>query len=85
MYVHQAYNRKRKGVYTCSVQTVEENKKCSQKKDAAMARKAKMRMRYPSVKDSVSSINHGNIMNLPVTKVDIDNAGVGSRDNNENT
>ena len=74
LYVHQAYNKKRKGVY---VQTVEENEKMfteRQKKDAAMARKAQMRMGYPSVKDMVSSINHGIFMNLPITKADIDNA-----------
>ena len=45
-----------------------------QKKDAAVARKAQMRMEYPSVKDIVSRINHGNVMNLLITKVNIDNA-----------
>ena len=41
-----------------------------------MARKYQMRMVYPSVKDMVSSIysKHGYVMNIPVTKMHIDNA-----------
>ena len=57
------------------MQTVEESEKIfTDAEEGAVARKAQMRMEYPSVKDVVSSINHGNVMNLPITKVDINNS-----------
>ena len=39
-----------------------------QRKNAALAREAQMRMGYPSVKDIVDGINKGRILNLPITK-----------------
>ena len=42
-----------------------------QRKNAALAREAQMRMGYPSVKDIVDGINKGRILNLPITKADL--------------
>ena len=45
-----------------------------QRKNAALARQAQMRMGYPSVRDIVDGINRGRVLNLPITKNDLDNA-----------
>ena len=42
-----------------------------QRKNAALERQAQMRMGYPSVRDIV---NRGRVLNLPVTKNNLDNA-----------
>jgi len=69
-YVYNARPNKRKiSMMTREMAWVDtvENMKCiyRSKEDAALARQAQMRMRYPSVKDIVESINNGRVLNLP--------------------
>jgi len=44
-----------------------------QRKNAALERQAQMRMGYPSVRDIVDGISRGRVLNLPITKNDLDN------------
>jgi len=43
----------------------------SSTKNAALAKQAQMRMGYPSVRDVVEGINKGRVLNLPITKNDL--------------
>ena len=45
-----------------------------QRNNAALERQAQMRMEHPSVRDIVEGINRGRVLNLPITKNDLDNA-----------
>jgi hypothetical protein len=82
LYVYNARSNKRKHEVLQSkillpIQTVDDNVKLfteRQKKNAALAREAQMRMGYPSVKDIIEGINKGRVLNLPITKSDLDTA-----------
>ena len=82
LYVYNARPIKRKheelkGGVALPIQTVDGNTKLfteRERKNAALARQAQMRMGYPDVRDIVEGINKGRILNLPITRTDLETA-----------
>ena len=79
MYVFNGRPTKRKlpAQITLPIQTVEDNKKLyteRERRSAALARQAQMRLGYPSPADIIEGINKGRIINLPITRADMETA-----------
>ena len=77
LYVYNSRNNKRNYEELTSeitlIQNVKENEKMfteRERKNAALARQAQMRMGYPSIKDIVDGINKGRVINLPISRFD---------------
>ena len=81
LYVYNSRNNKRNYEELTSeitlIQNVKENEKMfteRERKNAALARQAQLRMGYPSIKDIVDGINKGRVINLPISRSDLENA-----------